>query len=361
MKNKLLSIISDLVEFRTTADNREVMAACFDYIDKKLAFFPFIKKEYEKNGVKSVVWLTKDTLRPEIALLAHIDVVPAPEELFKVKVEGGKAKGRGVSDMKFAVASFIVALENIFKKEGKLPSLAVMITVDEETGGHDGVEYLIKEIGFQPKLAIVPDGGDNYKIVEKAKGVFHLKLTSRGKACHGSRPWEGENAIDKMVENIRRIRAAFPQPPKEVWQTTANLGKIMGGKATNQVCDLVELSVDFRYTEEFNKESLLAEIKKLCPEAEIGEISHGNNFLIDKEDPAIAKWESLLKEVGASDIFVNEHGASDGRYLSEIGIPTIVSKPVGGKIHSVDEWIDLNSVADFTKILEKFIIDFPRD
>jgi acetylornithine deacetylase/succinyl-diaminopimelate desuccinylase-like protein len=257
--------------------------------------------------------------------------------------------------MKFAIAAFIVALEDLFKKEGKLPSLAVMITADEETGGHDGVEYLIKEIGFRPKLAIVPDGGDNLKIVEKAKGVFHLKLTCRGKAAHGSRPWEGENAIDKMVENIGRIRKAFPQPEKEVWQTTANLGKIMGGKATNQVCDLVELAVDFRYTEEFNKKSLLAKITELCPEAEIEEISHGNNFLIDKKNPAIAKWESLLKRIGASDIFVNEHSASDGRYLSEQGIPTIVSKPVGGNIHSENEWIDLESVADFTKILENFL------
>ena len=51
----------------------------------------------------------------------------------------------------------------------------------------------------------------------------------------------------------------------------------------------------------------------------------------------------------------NEHSASDGRFFSERGIPTIIGKPVGGNIHSENEWVGLASVGKFTQILEKFL------
>ncbi len=240
MKKRLLAIISDLVKFRTTADNPQAMDDCLSYIAQKLSFYPFIKKTYEKKGVKSIVWLTKDTLKPEIILNAHLDVVPASESMFKVKKNGDKLFGRGVSDMKFAIAVFIVALEKIFKKEGKLPLIGIMITSDEEAGGENGVSYLIKEIGYSPKIVLIPDGGDNLKIVERAKGVLELKIISHGKSAHSSRPWLGENAIDKLFKYVENIRGIFPNPKEEVWKTTVNLGKINGGKVINQVCDSAE-------------------------------------------------------------------------------------------------------------------------
>lgn len=358
MKNKLLTIISDLVEMKTISGNIKEIEKCFDYIDQNLAFFPFVKKVYEKNGVKSIVWLIKDSLKPDIILNAHIDVVPASEEMFKIKKEGDKISGRGVSDMKFAIAVYIVALKEIFKKEGRLPSIGILVTSDEEAGGENGVKYLIDEIGYCPKIVLIPDGGDNLKIVERAKGVLELKIISYGKAAHGSRPWLGESAIDNLCDYIKNIREVFPNPKNEVWKTTVNLGKISGGKAINQVCDLAELIIDVRFTEEYSKEKIIKIIKKLCKGADVEEVTFGSEFSTDRKNPLVKKWEKLLFEIGAKDIYIKEHGASDGRFFSEMKIPSIVSKPIGGNIHSEKEWIDLNSIVDYTKILEKFLGDF---
>jgi succinyl-diaminopimelate desuccinylase len=360
MANKLLTLIKDLVKFPTTNDNLNAINGCFDYIGKKLSFYPFIVKEFEKNGVKSVVWSTKNTLKPDLILNAHIDVVPANKEMFLLKTNGNKLVGRGVSDMKFAIAMFITTLERIYNIHRKLPNLGLLITSDEEKGGFNGTNYLINKIGFRSKAVIIPDGGDNFKIVEKAKGVYQLKIRSFGKSAHGSRPWEGENAIEKIIKASNQLRKLFPIPEinGNLWKTTVNISKINGGDTINQVCDSAELYLDIRFTEKYSRNSLLSEIEKIFPTMTIEEIVYAPDFSINRKNKYIKEWEELLQKNGFIDIYVKEHGASDGRFFSAAGIPTIVCKPVGGNIHSEDEWINLDSVVSFTNILQAYIEEF---
>ncbi len=43
------------------------------------------------------------------------------------------------------------------------------MTTDEETGGFQGAAYLANQYKFQPKILIVPDGGDDFIFINKAK------------------------------------------------------------------------------------------------------------------------------------------------------------------------------------------------
>ena len=144
MRNEFLDILAKLINFHTTPGNTKEISQSLDYVNKQLGFYPFFKKTYIKNGVESRVWSTSDTKKTRFILNAHIDVVPADDSLFSLKQYGDKLMGRGVSDMKYSIALYIIALKNIYNKYGKLPSVALMITSDEENGGFNGVKHLLE-------------------------------------------------------------------------------------------------------------------------------------------------------------------------------------------------------------------------
>ena len=48
-------------------------------------------------------------------------------------------------------------------------------------------------------------------------------------------------------------------------------------------------------------------------------------------------------------------GASDARFFSAQGVPAIISRPVVGNVHRVDEWIDIDSMLQYYRILHTFI------
>lgn len=355
MKDEIVKILGNLIRHKSTNDNLEAIASCYKYIDEELSFFPFIKKFFNKNGVESRIWSTIDTLTPEYILNAHIDVVPAPDLMFKLKRNGDKLMGRGVSDMKFSIASYILVLKEIYESTKKLPSVAIMLTSDEERGGGNGVGYLVNEIGYCPKVAFVPDGGDNNKIVENAKGVLQLEIISTGCSAHASKLWEGEGAIEKIAIDINNLRQKYPYPDEPIWANTMNIGKISGGVQTNQVADSASIFVDLRCLPETNINETVEEIKTICPDCKVKILTTGDVFHVDRNNFYIKRWAKLIS--ADDSVFINEHGASDGRYFTATGIPTIVSKPIGGFIHHPDEWISLKSVTEFSNNLKMFLLN----
>jgi len=112
---------------------------------------------------------TEKTKHPEMFLVAHIDVVPGHDSLFTLKKEGDSIFGRGAFDMKFAIATYICVLKEIYQQKKKLPSIGLMFTSEEEIEGNNGAGFYSKKKGYSCNLAFLPDGGDNWHIVEEEK------------------------------------------------------------------------------------------------------------------------------------------------------------------------------------------------
>jgi succinyl-diaminopimelate desuccinylase len=256
--------------------------------------------------------------------------------------------------MKFSIALYISVLKKLYKANKKLPSLAIMLTSDEEVGGINGVGYLVNKVGYTCDVAIVPDGGENNHVVENAKGILHLLIQAKGKGAHAARMWEGQSAIDQLIQGLVNIRNKYPIPKDSVWHNTINFGKISGGVQTNQVSDTAEAYVDIRYVPETEVGTLIRDIQQLSRDCLVTTIIQGDAFSVDRKNKYIKRWSSLLN-VDTKSSFIQENIASDGRYFSAMGIPTIVSKPVGGLIHSPKEWTSLSSVMEFGTVIEKFL------
>ena len=349
----LLELTKELIRFKSMLSRPDEISRCVQFIERFLNAIGATCVRIECDGVPSIAALPKPDFAP-VLLMSHIDVVDASDELFVPVEKDGKLYGRGSFDDKYAAAlSMILFREHLNKarKEGRgqgdLP-LGILITGDEEAGGFKGAKEALKRI--RTDFCIALDGGNVRKIVTKEKGVLRLKLISRGKAAHGSRPWLGENAIEKLLEDYQVIKTFFRDGAPEHWHKTINFSIVHAGNSANQVPDLAEAVFDIRYTEKDDVDALVRQMRDRIK----GEL------LVEMKEPLFLGGDSayldLLLEISKNTSLGFEHGASDARFLREHGMPGIVWGADGDlSAHAYDEHLNLESCYELYSMLDLFI------
>jgi succinyl-diaminopimelate desuccinylase len=352
-------IMEDLVAMPSTTSDQLACRVALDYIERYLEERGMFTRRYEQNGVESLVATIKaNDKQPTVMLTGHVDVVPAPDHMFMLTTKEGNYYGRGVYDMKFAIASYLALVDQL-KDNLADYDFGIMITTDEEVGGANGMKVLVDE-GYLPKVAIAPDGGDNWQIQEIAKGVQWIKLTARGTAGHASQPWKTDNAIHKLLAAVTEIQALVPEQPTidDPFRTSLSIGLINGGEATNQAAPEASAMIDIRFGSAQDYESIPLAIKNICAkhgieiETPIDDKPTSNPL----DDPYIAAFKQAISnhidyDPGRSKRFA----ATDARYFNFVGIPAVIVSPEGGDCHSENEWLSAASYEQFLIILHEYI------
>ncbi len=350
-----IKLTEDLIRFPSVSDNlkskKEVIAFAKKYFHKDR----FRIKEYTSRGLPSLVVTFKEQSdNPDLLLCGHLDVVPDSPAGFCPKTTKKRIYGRGSGDMKAACAVMMEIMSS-FGEQKKPPSLGLMLTSDEEVGGFNGVGYLLNKKNYKPKLAIIPDGGtDLNTLVLNEKGVLHLKVKAFGRSAHGSRPFLGHNAVEKLIEIYKSLRVIIPELKPDEWANSLNLGRLQGGEATNQVPDYGEMYLDIRFINNQEKLSILERIKQITTDFEI--ISEAPPFVQDDKDEYVKRYKKEVEGVLGQEVkFHRSEGASDARFFSEIRVPVVSTKINCDNIHSRGEWVDIGSMNNFFEILSLFI------
>ncbi|MFK7863806.1 MAG: M20/M25/M40 family metallo-hydrolase [Pseudohongiellaceae bacterium] len=167
-----------------------------------------------------------------IIMMAHIDVVAAERadwnlDPFVLNEDDDYFYGRGTIDDK-AMAAIFVANFVRFKREGYQPNrdLVIALTSDEESGGSNGIRWLLENHPgmLQGALAIneggygmLQDGKPLANTIQIAEKIFaSFSVTARNPGGHSSLPRE-DNAIYDLAEALLRIKAfKFPVEVNEV-------------------------------------------------------------------------------------------------------------------------------------------------
>lgn len=354
----MLNLLKKLITFQSDKNHPEEIKKCFDFVVQYLKKGGLKVKTYSSEKKPSLVAAYRIKKHYQYILNGHLDVVPANyKNAFKPIIKGNRLYGRGTSDMKGVVAAMMDLMK---EKKLKNSNTALMITCDEEVGGFNGVNYLLNKKNYSCDCAIIPDGGNNWQLVLNEKGVIHLKLEAQGKSAHGSRPWLGENAIEKLIFCWQEIKKRIPDTTsKNRWLLTVNLGKFSGGDATNKVPDFAQMYLDFRYPKKGDRQKILNLVKKTAKkikgvsfqiqvEGDIMHTSKNNKYI--KKILKIAKKEKINLKISKA------HGASDGRFFSAKGIPVIMFKPKSSQPHINNEWINLKSLKKWQTFLGKFLL-----
>jgi succinyl-diaminopimelate desuccinylase len=353
---RLIEIFERLVAYQTVVGDKHAAFDCLQYVQRNLTVSGLEPTRYSSNGYESLVATTKNTKHTKLFLQAHLDVVPGEHSLFSLKRQGPNLIGRGAYDMKYAAACFLLLVEEL---GDNLPELdfGVMFTTDEENDGTNGVKYLLDQ-GYSCDIAFIPDGGDNWRLETSAKGGWAIQASASGKTAHGSRPWEGENAIDKLMRFICQAQALVPV--QEHTGTTMTLSQISGGETHNQIPDKASATFDIRFMQPADGDKIKQQLSSLADSMNImiSEISYIAPIELDLTLPAVAEWGKTVSGVRGnySNGYALSFGASDARYFAEKNIPAIVTRPDGGGHHSSDEWINEAGLYEFYECIKQYVL-----
>ncbi len=343
------------------AENKKAL----NYISSQLKGLPVYIKLFESNSFPSLTITTKKTKKPKLWLQGHFDVVSAPSKLFKAKYKGSKMFARGVYDMKYATACYIQLLKDLGSDLPKY-DFGIMITTDEEIGGFNGVAKLL-DSGYSSKLCFLPDGGESWCFQESSKGILQLKVEAKGKSAHGSRPWEGENALEILFSFLEEVKLLFPKEPcgdRSHYHKSINIGKIEGGVSTNQVPASAIANLDIRFTPEENSAKIFSNIKMVAKRYKnvvVNKIIDEPSTKADKENGYVKLFSKIVfDKFKIKTGFTKSHGSSDARHFAKHKIPTVLIRPEGGNIHSDTEWIDIKELNKFYEALKEFVTQISK-
>jgi len=357
----LRRLLINLINFKTTAENPEQLLEIIEYVERYLSH-PNLKIErFMKNGKPSIVASFarhSNNRKFKVIFVGHLDVVPGREDQFVPKEEDGKIFGRGALDMKGPSSVMIKLFRDLAERE-EYKDIALMLTTDEEVGSLNGVKYLLDEEGFSCDLAVIPDSGEDFTVITEEKGALHFAVEFDGKPAHGSMPWLGESAIEKALkfyEDLKNFVLYDSQDP-ERWHNTLVMGVFRGGNKVNQIPPSARVEFDLRFVPPFTLEEIRAGISYLVKKhgGKLEILSEGHPFSTDLNHPIVKLFlESVEKVVGGVKLG-KTHGATDGRFFAERGIPVVMIYPQGGDIHGDNEWVSFDSLIKLYEIFEDFV------
>ena len=292
-----------------------------------------------------------------ILLHGHADVVPGEEEQFEAREKNGELSGRGVYDMKGALAAMMYAIEDLHAT-GCDATVELLIVPDEEReyGGLKGAEVLIQN-GHTGDFLITGEPTD-FHIGVQAKGVLDLRISMRGKSAHGSRPWLGKNAVLLAYEHYKRILELpfakersdfFPYP-------SINMARIIGGDVINRVPDRCTYDLDIRYLPTQDPKEIARQIRSIDLPAEAEVLFMHEPTYVSRRNPFV----KTLREVAArhfhgNPVGVGRHGASDIVFFQRAGVPGVEFGPIGGGHHGPKEFVVSSSLETYRQMLVQFV------
>ncbi|MGQ0503888.1 MAG: succinyl-diaminopimelate desuccinylase [Myxococcaceae bacterium] len=192
-----------------------------------------------------------DDPRPTVALIGHVDTVPAHPEDGPPRIEGDRLHGLGSSDMKGGLAVMMALAEKLDRKT--LPFNVVFILYEREEGPYVesglGPLFQAKPELKNVKLGIALEPTDN-TIQVGCVGSLQATLRFVGQSAHSARPWQGKNAIHLagplLSELLARERVEVRFGEFSFYEVmSATLAS--GGRAKNVVPDKLELNLNYRF------------------------------------------------------------------------------------------------------------------
>ena len=334
---------------------------------------------YEKSKGRANVLCDIGSGRPSLAFICHMDVVPAgagwTKSPYEGVVEGDRVYGRGATDNKGALAAVLVAAVSVSDVVEKSSSgtLTIAAVADEEQGNAYGVSYLLDEVGFKPDYAIVCEPTSCKSVVVAEKGILRLKLTSRGKPAHGSRPEEGVNAIVKLSKVLVRLEdfsMSYEEHPLFT-APTINVGVIQGGEAVNVVPSECTCMLDVRYLPSQSPEKILAEMRALIeevkredPQVDVeAEVVKFEEPLLIPQNNALIKLleECSMRVAGFKPAVKGMSGSTVAKPLFKRGVLPVVYGPGDENIcHKADEYIEISQLRLASQVYAEAMLSFGK-
>jgi len=318
--------------------------------------------------------------RGALLFACHLDTVGPGEASWKYPpfagIESeGRIYGRGSADMKGGIAAVVTAIRQIVESGVKLKGDIILFAAAGEETDSCGAKRFVRDWSGMPELAgvIIPEPTD-FEVITAHRGLLWLKVTTKGKATHGSTPELGVNAIASMramLDELENYKIRFePHPPAFLrkqeggGECSMSINTIVGGKAINVVPDKCNIGIDIRTLPAQIHQDIIADFQEIFAK-------------LKQKNPEFDADVSIVREVGAletnnscdfvkefcSAVGINETRAvgftTDGPHLTALGAPVVIFGPGKPELcHKPDEYIEIADVEKAVEYYKNIILKF---
>ena len=374
--------LMELIKCKTISQRfdecKEEFEKCKDLIVSELENLGFECKIINNNIIADFDLGKSRTL----GFICHYDVVPANEEKWKTDpfspvMKEGKILGRGASDDKGGIASFICGIKKMLEL-GKDPekclrgNIKFVCTFDEEVGSKNGMLYLLKN--FKKEIIAdsyyILDVGMDESITMGCSGIISGKLTAKARKIkedypfvqHSAYPFFitnpaheiieiGQKIIKEFVPNEEKMISRYPcekNPLKKekIWNRFS-ITMLNCGEKDNIIPDKAEMVFNWRLIPE--DDTSKAKSRLLDFLRRIGKINNVDvKFFLEENGYCCENSEDLkiLSEVTGLNASVSM-GFIDGAHIwKHLNVPAFGYGPCkkNANIHGCDEFIEIKTI-----------------
>ncbi|UFN50000.1 M20 family metallopeptidase [Roseomonas sp. OT10] len=301
--------------------------------------------------------------RRNILVMGHRDTVfPKGEPQRRpFHIEGGRAYGPGVADMKAGLVMNLFVLAGFAKFGGAPGPLVGLFTGDEEIGSPEGRPVIEAEARQARAVFNSEPGRPSGNVVTGRKGGVFMAFTIEGKAAHSGGNFEaGISAIEELARKVQAIHALTDLSRG----ITLNVGLVSGGQSVNTVAPLAEGQIDLRYVHPADRDETMGKIEAIIARAFVpgtrATLAIRGEFKALTQDDASARlFEGYRQAAAATGLSVDGEftgGCADSGFTAAMGAPTLCAVgPVGGRAHSPEEYLEVDSLVPRAQALARAI------
>ena len=338
-----------------------------------------IAEKFESYGISSTVdtWdnnranifahIESADKNPALLFVSHLDVVPPGRATwkyppFEAHQADDKIFGRGATDMKAGIATAVAAICQTDSDKSKLKGdIFFLATAGEETDSC-GIKRFMKTTTAAEMTnlqgIVVPEPTD-FQIVTAHRGILWLKVTTIGKAAHGSAPQLGLNAItliNQLLNELDSYKIPHTADPL-LGNCTFSVNQIAGGKATNIIPDSCSINIDIRTLPSQNHRSIIGDLEKIFKKLKSANPDFNAKAEIIRSVPALqTDPQSIFVRTFCKAVSTENTIAvgftTDAPFLTSLACPILIFGPGKPNLaHKPNEYIETD---DLQKALENY-------
>ena len=303
---------------------------------------------------------------------AHVDTVGVENmvEPFGGRIADGRLYGRGAYDMKGSVASQLAAARALVAAGINLASDLLIACVADEEYASIGTADLLHH--YRPDGAIVTEP-TALRLCRAHKGFVWLRVTTAGRAAHGSRPELGVDANMQMgrvlagLEQLGRRLQSQPGHPL-VGPPSLHAATLEGGTEWSAYAAHCTLGIERRTIPGETAAQVVGEVQDILDrlaaagtafQATLETVLVREPFEVSARAPIVQAVEASATEVlGAPPRHIGDSPWMDAALLAAAGVEAVVIGPAGGGAHAAEEWVELDSLASLAAILARTAIAY---
>lgn len=375
IQERAQKLLEEMVNIDSTTPDIDGVTRIQDIVARELKAIGFTIEKHPNPELKTaeIIIATLPGERSEtVIFVSHADTVLPVNDVGPFRIEDNKGFGSGTIDNKGGLVVAIEGLRHFVQSlAGNKPSLTLkFVCSPNEEGGSTGFHEMFRAcaansllvLGFEPAL-------DNGSVIESRRGNRWYNIEVEGQEAHAGR-CKGEqiNAAHDIAIKIAKLHK-LNDLKKGV---SVNIGHLEGGRDRhNVVCGAIRAKLDARFSSFESRDKLHNKIDRILLRAKVSSSITGKDAtttyeIVDDCPPfsATSASRSLLRSYlkavakieGRPVLSEKAGGAGDVNHMSRKGVIVLDGLgPIGGKMHTVKEFIYLPSLSTRALALSTFL------